>query len=131
MSTRLFAAALVAAFSLTACQGGAPTTPGNQAIVPAKGMAIIKGMVTTSGVIAAGGGNVIAPGGGNYRLFQAGGVAGASLQVKGGAHTSEITTGADGSFSVQVPQGSTYTLTASHSDGKGGIMKQVAVVEVP
>jgi hypothetical protein len=139
LSTRLFAAALVAAFSLTACQGGTPTTPGNQAIAPAKGMAIIKGMVTTSGVIAAGGGNVISAGGGNvisagggnFRIFQAGGVAGASLQVKGGAHTSEITTGADGSFSVQVPQGSTYTLTASHPDGKGGIMKQVAVVEVP
>ena len=131
MSTRLFAAALVAAFSLTACQGGAPTTPGSQAIVPVKGMAIIKGMVTNSGVIAAGGGNVIAAGRGNFRIFQAGGVAGASLQVKGGAHTSEVTTGADGSFSVQVPQGSTYTLTASHSDGKGGIMKQVAVVEVP
>ncbi|MFN3430708.1 MAG: collagen binding domain-containing protein [Candidatus Sericytochromatia bacterium] len=125
MSSRFFAAAIVAVFSLTACQGGAPTTPGNQAGAPAQGQGVIKGTITTAGVIAVSEGN--------YRtLLQAGAtVPGAHITVNGGAFNGEATSGADGSFSLTVPGGAAYTITASHPDGEGGTMKQVAIVEVP
>jgi hypothetical protein len=125
LSSRFFAAAIVAVFSLTACQGGAPTTPGTQAGVPAQGQGVIKGRITTAGVIAVSEGH--------YRtILQAGAtVPGAHITVNGGAFNGEATSGADGSFSLTVPGGSAYTITASHPDGQGGMMKQVTVVEVP
>ncbi|MFN3430142.1 MAG: collagen binding domain-containing protein [Candidatus Sericytochromatia bacterium] len=125
MHSRLFAAAVVAALATAGCQGSPASTP-NGVQTPAKGMGLIRGLVTTAGVIA--------PGGGNYVIFQAAGgapVAGANVQVQGAAFAGEIITGTDGSFSVQVPGGSNYTVTASHPDGKGGILKHVTVVEVP
>jgi hypothetical protein len=113
--------ALLAALTVASCQApGAPTTP-TSAGAPAKGQGTIKGVVTAAGIQA-----------NAYAVLQAGSAgARGSVSVSGPAFSGEVPCAADGSFSVNVPGGSDYVLTATTSDGKGGLLRSTTKVNVP
>ena len=118
---RLPALVLATALLTTACQAPASTATPSTAGQPAKGQGTIKGVVTASGIQA-----------NAYAVLQAASAgARGSVSVSGPAFTGEVPCAADGSFSVNVPGGSDYVLTATTSDGKGGVLRTTAKVTVP
>ncbi|MNS30640.1 PEGA domain protein [compost metagenome] len=118
--SRLPAFALLAALTVASCQApGTPTTP-TAAGAPAKGQGTIKGVVTAAGVQA-----------NAYGVLQAGAGTRGTVTVSGPGFSGEVPTDAAGAFSVNVPGGADYVLTATTSDGKGGMLRSTAMVNVP
>jgi sugar lactone lactonase YvrE len=90
--------------------GGAPQAPA--------GSGVIRGVVKVDS------GEIIAAGGQNLRLLQAG-AAGGMVYARGDQGTYETQVGPDGTFTVVVKGGGEYTLEGVVPDGKGGMTRAV------
>ncbi|MEB3329353.1 MAG: carboxypeptidase-like regulatory domain-containing protein, partial [Candidatus Sericytochromatia bacterium] len=111
---------------LAACQNTAapPSTAQSPATGTRGSTQAPAGSGVIRGVVKVGSGEILAAGGQNLRLLQAG-AAGGTVYARGDLGTYETPVGPDGTFEVVVKGGGAYTLEGVVPDGKGGMTRAV------